>query len=553
AIKEVLSALTPDDVNIMVSCKDPKKELDKIEPWFQTEYAVSDIPNDWRETWRNAKPDESFKMPEPNIFLTSNFDILPITEADKNVQYPVKIHYNELCEVWYRRDVIFKLPVAYMNFYLISPLSLSTSKDATAMGLYVQILRQMLIEELYPAIVADLNCSITASDKGIVLKFYGYNEKLDLLLEAVVNCMARFNNYLTPELFAALKDVQAKYYYNTFLKPAKLSKDLRMSLLLQTHWSAVDKYAALAGIDLLTMKEFASNFIKHFAATNACNKVLEILEFAPLLPATQPEICVLELPLGEHCCRVKSFNAEDTNSIVTNYYQSGPFDIKSYCIVELIMMFMEEPVFDVLRTKEQLGYHVYSSLRYTFGIVGFSVTVNCQAYKYRKQMKKELAEIRSSLIKLKTLKDIHLKEEVNRNWEEISSGEYMFDRQKQEVACLEGIKMPEIRKWLVNHVQHGSKHNFRKLSVQVVGIAEIKKIKKEQVSPILFRKVRRGSKERQPLPQSEQITIPDSVSSTGHSLEFIISDQKNHSKKFICGIEEFKTDLNIYPVTKIEH
>jgi hypothetical protein len=40
-------------------------------------------------------------------------------------------------------------------------------------------------------------------------------------------------------------------------------------------------------------------------------------------------------------------------------------------------------VFDVLRTKEQLGYHVCSSVRDTFGIVGFSVTVNCQAEKHR--------------------------------------------------------------------------------------------------------------------------------------------------------------------------
>jgi nardilysin len=43
---------------------------------------------------------------------------------------------------------------------------------------------------------------------------------------------------------------------------------------------------------------------------------------------------------------------------------------------------MEEPVFDTLRTKEQLGYHVYSSKREMFGILAFSVTVNCQAGKH---------------------------------------------------------------------------------------------------------------------------------------------------------------------------
>ncbi len=44
---------------------------------------------------------------------------------------------------------------------------------------------------------------------------------------------------------------------------------------------------------------------------------------------------------------------------------------------------MEEPVFDVLRTREQLGYNVYVTLRNTFGVLGFSITVDFQADKFR--------------------------------------------------------------------------------------------------------------------------------------------------------------------------
>lgn len=46
-------------------------------------------------------------------------------------------------------------------------------------------------------------------------------------------------------------------------------------------------------------------------------------------------------------------------------------------------MLMEEPVFDNLRTKEQLGYSVFSMMRYTFGVLGFSVSVNTQVDKFR--------------------------------------------------------------------------------------------------------------------------------------------------------------------------
>lgn len=44
---------------------------------------------------------------------------------------------------------------------------------------------------------------------------------------------------------------------------------------------------------------------------------------------------------------------------------------------------MEEPVFDILRTREQLGYNVNATLRNTFGVLGFSVTVDFQAEKFR--------------------------------------------------------------------------------------------------------------------------------------------------------------------------
>ena len=46
---------------------------------------------------------------------------------------------------------------------------------------------------------------------------------------------------------------------------------------------------------------------------------------------------------------------------------------------------MEEPVFDTLRTREQLGYNVYPTLRNTFGVLGFSISVDFQADKFRYQ------------------------------------------------------------------------------------------------------------------------------------------------------------------------
>lgn len=158
-------------------------------------------------------------------------------------------------------------------------------------------------------------------------------------------------------------------------------------------------------------------------------------------------------------------------------------------------MLMEEPLFNQLRTKEQLGYNVFCLMRDTFGILGYSVTVHTQAGKFttehvddrievflksfmktlKKMSEKELNCVKTALVKLKQCVDLHLREEVNRNWSEIISGENMFDRQDREISALDGTKFVELRKWMESHVLGGN--NLRKLSVQIIG----KACKKEEV------------------------------------------------------------------------
>ena len=44
-------------------------------------------------------------------------------------------------------------------------------------------------------------------------------------------------------------------------------------------------------------------------------------------------------------------------------------------LLDLMSQLISEPAFDVLRTKEQLGYSVNASVRRTLGVLGFCFTV----------------------------------------------------------------------------------------------------------------------------------------------------------------------------------
>ena len=110
------------------------------------------------------------------------------------------------------------------------------------------------------------------------------------------------------------------------------------------------------------------------------------LSSCPLGPDCVTDIRCVELPPGVNIVRCDSLaGAGDSNTLVTNYYQSGPGSIRDQAIFEAVVLLMEEPVFDTLRTQEQLGYAVSMTVRNTYGVLGLSVTVNTQATKFTPQ------------------------------------------------------------------------------------------------------------------------------------------------------------------------
>lgn len=156
-------------------------------------------------------------------------------------------------------------------------------------------------------------------------------------------------------------------------------------------------------------------------------------------------------------------------------------------ILRSFQLMMEEPMFDQLRTKEQLGYDIQCDYKNTIGILGFCVSACIQADKYtteyvdvrieeflksfavtlKNTTENELSSFKETLKKKKLCADVHLKQEVDRNWSEIEMEYYMFDRLEREVVALQSITLDELREWYAAHTQNGE--NFRKLSVHVIG------------------------------------------------------------------------------------
>lgn len=147
------------------------------------------------------------------------------------------------------------------------------------------------------------------------------------------------------------------------------------------------------------------------------------------------------------------------------------------------MMIAEEPLFDSLRSKEQLGYDVSCCINDNNGILGYSITVNSQETKFsaeyvderieafrvalldiiRQGSDSEFEQYKESLLKIKLTDDNNLNDEISRNWTEITTKEYAFDRTAQEVECLKKITKSEFLDFYEKHLKESTK----KFSVQV--------------------------------------------------------------------------------------
>ncbi|KAE8743032.1 hypothetical protein FOCC_FOCC011355, partial [Frankliniella occidentalis] len=399
--------------------------------------------------------------------------------------------------------------------------------------------------------MALLNYCVYSNEKGLVVRVEGFSQKLPLLLDAIFAQLSRVAEHVDGALFAAMQESLRRLYHNTFVNPTKLANELRMSLLLQVsscsllrppgcdprggrrrprvklpslhcrqiYWTPVDKYGVIAQTTLEQLKSFAKDFLQRMyiqclvqgnvsmeGALTICRRVADTLRCRPLKAKDFPTLAVCQarcsapltglasnVPLGERCCRVRTFNPDDKNCSTVNYYQCGRATVVKCCMSELLVQLLDEPVFNALRTREQLGYDVTCQRRTTYNTLGFLITVNSQADKYtmdhvdsrieaflrdfshalKTQCTRRFKFVKRSLRDEKECVDFDLQvglsrrwstlyaasshsalptqtraaqDEVSRNWKEITSNTYMFDRAERERQCLKNIRLKDLRK-----------------------------------------------------------------------------------------------------------
>ncbi|CAK8685332.1 unnamed protein product [Clavelina lepadiformis] len=486
-IQDVLDTLIPRNCLVVSYCPIEKMPHPQEEHWFETKYEVIPVEEPYRSKWIKGKceqPYQHFNMPSPNPYIPEHFDLVQcddefVSKAENSLEFPNLLE-NTSYKLWFKHDREFCLPKAHIKVHLINPYATSSPKHFAFLDILISILDHNMAEVVYDAGAASLSYSIKASCRGgLIISVSGYSDKLSLLLFTILQYLVTFTS--SEELFEQHKDHIRRAYFNEILSPKKLCKDIRLSVLEKLRFPLLDKYNASESLQNNGLVCFAKSYIGSFyieglvqgnyskaTAVSIFDQIADILKCKCISEIDVPCQRILKVPCKPGIIKIRSFNEEDDNSVITHYLQCGLNDVYHCILMELLSMIMSEPCFNILRTKKQLGYSVYVQDHNTANVLGFSVNVQTQnskfsveyiaatmltflTYDFRRVLEnmseKDFYANVASLIAIKTNDDNHLGEEVDRNWDEILSQEYNFCRLQEEVECLKQLSLIEFKKF----------------------------------------------------------------------------------------------------------
>lgn len=480
-IRELLDIMTPRKCTVLLMGKFVSDKTNTQEKWYKTRYAMEPIPDEKLLRWSCSKPCADLDIPPKNIFVPTDLNLIaePLPSNEKDLEGPKVIEENDHFRLHYKLDRTFKRPKAVAYFDFITNVSYLSPRHSLLTTIFHDLVMDELNEFSYDADIAGLHYNMHTTVSGFRLTTYGYNHKLHMLLDTILDRIVKFQ--VDPERFRRILDTLRRCYMN-FDKdqPYQHAMYACTFLLEQPRWH-VREYLAVLDSDSITIedvKRFASELTKRMFviamiggnvseqwAKEAMQSVVKKLDYSPLPRSEFNMRRVSKLPTEyEVLTRQTHRNPDDSNSAIKMMFQIGQrgnyaFDV----LLELLSDILNKPTFHELRTVQQLGYMVFEGLtsydncRALYIIVQSTIAdpdeLLRRIRKFLKDVRKDTLETMdeqefngyvTSLIGLKAEREKKIIRQMNIYWSEILLRQFAFDRDQREIEALRSVTKKDV-------------------------------------------------------------------------------------------------------------
>ncbi|CAH8476306.1 unnamed protein product [Schistosoma turkestanicum] len=498
-IKKILNCLTPDNCRIFLVSKTYTDKCVEEEPWYHTKYLANNIPENTLSAWRTCSTNPELKFPEPNPFIATEFDLIQ-NKCPTNADMPELLIETEMSRIWYFQDTEFNLPKGFITFHIVSPLAVFDPFHTSLCVIYANLFEDHINELTYSSMLAGMNVHVKRTSEGIKLSFLGYSHKLKSFVKEIV---LQFVNYYQPitDRFKCIHEGLCRDVSNFAMKPPyQQSSAYLTNLILEHSWINDEFVRAFKDITyerlVRFIKEFHERiFIEGFIYGNITQEdavsyqemirdlLMQKMNSQPLSLShifTSREVIIPEdrSYLYQRCISGQPASA------IYYYLQCDEQSTLNDTLLNLFYQIVSEPVFNKLRTEQQLGYIVQAGIRRSNKLQGFRILV--QSTYHPDKIEKSIEEFLLNVNKL--LEDMsdeefnvhvqslltHLLEKprgmqdrFERLWSEIACRHYNFKRHLHEADILKSLKKNDVIDFFKKYIDPSS-CTRRKLTVHVL-------------------------------------------------------------------------------------
>ena len=502
AISKAMSYLRTDNYRLTIVSQDFPGDWDRKEKWYGTEYRTEKIPADFEAAVRKAGESTSSDRPS-DLYLPHVNEFIPtrLTVEKKEVPEPTKhpklIRNEEGIRTWWKKDDRFWVPKGNVITTLRSPVAGFTPANVVKTKLYCELVKDALNEYSYDAEIAGLEYNLSHSTVGLDIDISGYNDKMPLLLEKLLINMRDLE--VKPDRFKIVKERLLKGYRNwDFQQPYRQVGDFTRWLTAPRGWT---NELYLAELPYITLEDVASFFPQLLRQVHLevlvhgnlykddamqMTKLIESILRLRALPDSQwPTRRNVMLREGMDCTYRRTLGdpANVNNCIEYYLYVGSVTDITLRAKLLLLGQMTEEPGFDQLRTKEQLGYIVFTGARMAATTMGYRVIIQSErspeyleerinaflamfANSLEKMTQQEFNSHKKSLINKRLEKIKNLDQETSRFWGHIGNEFYHFLEIEDSVAQIKLLNKQNLIDF-VNYYIHPTSPHRAKLSIHM--------------------------------------------------------------------------------------
>ncbi|TMW67012.1 hypothetical protein Poli38472_012128 [Pythium oligandrum] len=506
AIQELLALMTPERTKVFAVCKSFEGVVDQEEPWYGTKYRDFPLDVELLAKLRTPGLHKELFLPKPNEFVASDFTLID-KQRVLAVSSPIKLRDDAWTRVWYKPDTHFKKPRTHASLTFYSPLVNGSPLSFVLSDLFVLCVQDELTEYSYDASLAGMYYDLAVQGNCVHLGAVGFSAKIDVLVFRIVEMMRSFPEQLQEETFERAHESVRRYYDNVKLDEAyRLAMQDTTAIMQEKAWTTEDLITATASVDIHMLRRHSERLLEQFfleafvygniyedGALQLVDNVLKTIKVPrakPLLRSQHSQLLFRQLQLPErveHVLQKTHPNADNLNCAVDCVYQIGEETMRERVSLAVFSQLVYDPLFNQLRTKEQLGYTVFSTPARMGGTQWFRVIIqsNVASPEYvlqrldafwrdmerfiKEEMTTEqLNKYIQAIVKEYTEKPKSQEEEVQGYTAEIALREYRFDRKEQLAKLVQTVTRQDVLGFLKDYILPEGQH-VKKLSVCIYG------------------------------------------------------------------------------------